>query len=211
MAGPLLPIYTYAYIPEFPSPGTVGIHALVCRAIVERYLMTEDRYTPDVEYDERLERLIKEQEADMRRGEYQDNEPGVVSYSALEFEDGIEYMLKKHSDHRDINRPECYLHGRESLKLRPGTYAGWRCSICEAESGRKYRSRPEVKEILRERTAEWKKAHPEEVKEYAREYKRRRYAEDPEYRAKEQKRVREYKRRVREEAKHNEALRRREV
>ena len=144
-----------------------------------------------------LEELIASQERDMRTGSFQPPEPGVVSYHGV-MDGSPEEMIAwtQRPENRDI--PECPYHGRGPLRVQPGTFNGWACRECEKVSARRYASSPGRREVLRERTKAWKQANPEKVREYAREYKRKRYAEDPAFRAKEQARSREAKRRRKE-------------
>jgi len=145
-----------------------------------------------------LDELIDSQTRDMRSyAHYEPGEPGVTSYHVVPDgnpEDFVAWTKKK----ANRSYPECPYHGRAPLRAQPGTFSGYQCRECEKASARRYASLPGRRETLRERTRAWKQANPEKVREYAREYKRRRYHEDAEYRAKEQARAREAKRRLKE-------------
>lgn len=150
--------------------------------------------------DERLERLIREQRTDMANGSLQYPEPGVESYDRFESGSDPEFAMQIGRDRLTREWPECAYHGRSALRQQPGTYFGWACRECEAERSREYRSDPNVREKLAERTKQWRKDNPERHRDYAREYKRRRYHNDPEFRAREQARARERKARLKQAA-----------
>lgn len=153
--------------------------------------------------DERLERLIEEQRQDMARGEFQYPEPGVESYDRFESGSDPEFAMQIGRDRLTRERPECAYHGRAHLRQQPGTFYGWMCRECERDAARRYLSKDGVREKVRETTRIWKAEHRERVNAYERDYKKRRYHEDPEYRARELARKRAYKQRMKE-AKHAE-------
>lgn len=140
-----------------------------------------------------LDDLIAEQARDMQFGDR--NQKQGVSLDLLEpflSEDGL---VPEPREHR--RSPECAIHGRADIRPHNGR-TGWRCGICFRDRSRQYAAAH--RDRCNANTRRWRANHADHRREYEREYKRRRYQEDPEYRARELARNRARKQRMREAA-----------
>jgi hypothetical protein len=141
-----------------------------------------------------LDDLIAEQAKD--DASFQAPERGTVSLERFDpflSEDGFTPVPREKKW-----RSECAIHGQTALVADPGKSTGWRCRKCNSERSLRYAARN--REKMAENTRKWRTANPGWVKRYAREYKRRRYQNDPEYRARERERARRWKQKQKEEA-----------
>lgn len=142
-----------------------------------------------------LEDIIAEQKADIKTGDYQPGEPGVVHYASYIYEGGIEAFIDM--TRKQLNRNmECPYHGLKDMVIQPGSYTGYRCRGCTNEATKRYRATPKGRLSARRANRKWAKANREKTREANRRSYHKRM-QDPEYAERKRAQARERRRRYR--------------
>jgi hypothetical protein len=132
-----------------------------------------------------LERLIAEQQRDLRRGSFEPGEPGVMHLG--DWERRLTYDGLEGAPSGAFLHPGCVIHGRAAMEPESSSWVGARCRECRREQQRGYYRahldearayREAHREERRERYKAWRRRNRDRLNTKQRE----RYATDPAYR-----------------------------